>query len=217
MCSQIPPRDEPLAIAVIPPPLSWPFANPVHRDQCPKAPSHTYKAHFGRVGVCSPLFCAIAPVVTLLHLNPRRHPCSPLGSSSRSYAVPVTPLVCCSHRHGRRLLPSSRSCAARVVALVHYRRGHTSAPWVPPSLLPALDAVSLGEVVTPAGRLGPLACPESALKTRELPGRGRALSLDKLLSWGFFFTDHRKKRARHLAKIFGALLGHVDVLNGQHR
>src|SRR5690606_21029819 len=135
---------------------------------------------------------------------------------SRSYAVPVTPLVCCSHRHGRRLLPSSRSCAARVVALVHYRRGHTSAPWVPPSLLRALDAVSLGEVVTPDDHLEPLACPESALKTRELPGRGRVLSLDRLLSWGFFFTDHRKKRARHLAKIFGALFGRADGLNGQN-
>lgn len=37
MCSQAAPRDEPRAIAVIPPPLSWPFANLVHRGQMPQS------------------------------------------------------------------------------------------------------------------------------------------------------------------------------------
>ncbi len=124
MCSQIAPRDEPRAIAVIPPPFQLAFCQSGSpRTNAPKHPRTLTRHISDGVGVCSPLFCAIAPVVTLLHLNPRRHPCAPLGTSSRlppfpsshSFAVSVVTAVDCSRHHAHALLESSRSCATAVV------------------------------------------------------------------------------------------------------
>ena len=68
--SNLAPRDEPRAIAVIPPPFSWPFANLVHRGQMPQSTLAHLRGTFRTRRRLLPLFCAIAPVVTLLHLNP---------------------------------------------------------------------------------------------------------------------------------------------------
>src|SRR5690606_9410989 len=100
MCSQIPPRDEPLAIAVIPPPLSWPFANPVHRGQTPQSTLAHLRGTFRT---------RRRLLTTLLRHRPCGHSSPPHPASSPLFAVGlVISLIRCSRLPARLLFPSSR-------------------------------------------------------------------------------------------------------------
>ncbi len=143
MCSQIAPRDEPRAIAVIPPPFQLAFCQSGSpRTNAPKHPrtltrhisdASAFAHHSSAPSPLWSLFYTLTRVVTLVR-RWARHPAHTLFPTSRSFAVPIVTAVDCSRHLAHALLESSRSCATAVVTLLRLGSRRLSCEPLTPSV-----------------------------------------------------------------------------------